>query len=181
MKQMRNGLKVTAIALTAVIGVAANSWAADSHHTADTSTQKQSGPMSDKQMNGHGDRKMGPGMQPGMMMQGEMKGPGMMMGRGMMGPEMMAMMHRMMHGNMSGHGERQGLLAPIRPQLNLSIDDVKYALGQRLERHGNNRLKIGDVKAESDDTIIVDIVTVDDSLVRRLKVNRRSGRVQHAE
>jgi hypothetical protein len=43
---------------------------------------------------------------------------------------------------------------------------------------GNERLKVGDVTRTDDDTIVAEIVTVDDSLVQRLEIDRHSGRMQ---
>lgn len=137
---------------------------------------------------------MGPGMMtgPGMMGQGmyapRMMGPGMMMGSGMwgqgqMGPGMMMnpYMMRYMSSMMHGGGRRDGFFMPISPVQHLSVDDVRYTLDRRLERNGNKRLKLGEVKAADDDTIVADIVTVDGSLVDRLEVDRHSGVVRRAE
>ena len=90
--------------------------------------------------------------------------PGMMqaaMGRGMMqggmGPGMM-------QGGMGGlFGSR------VTPMMNLSAEDVRGYLTVQLDRLNNKRLKVGDIKAD-DGTITADIVTVDNSLVQRLKV-----------
>jgi hypothetical protein len=95
-------------------------------------------------------------MGPGMMGQG-MMGPGMMgPGMGTMGPGMM--------GSMSG--------APSEAQL--SKDDVKANVERWLAMQGNPRLKVGDVTEQSD-TVTADIVTIDNSLVQRLAVDRRTG------
>ena len=56
--------------------------------------------------------------------------------------------------------------------LNLSVDDVKAYL-QRMIRNPN--LKVGDVEEKDADTITADVVTKDNSLVRRFDVNRHSG------
>jgi hypothetical protein len=109
-------------------------------------------------------QRMGPGMAhhgmgPGMMHQ--RMGPGMMMGPGGMGP----------HGG-AVFGRR------VVPLMNLSVEDVRGYLDWRLSRLGNKRLKVGEVKAE-DGTITADIVTVDDSLVQRLKVDRRTGAIEY--
>ena len=115
---------------------------------------------------------MGQGMMnPGMMNPGMMN-PGMMnpcmIGYGMHGPVMMgpAMMGLGMHGPaMMGHGAGQ----------DLSADDVRKMLERHLVWLGNERLKLGEVKQKDDDTIVADIVTLDDSLVRRLEFNRHGG------
>jgi hypothetical protein len=91
------------------------------------------------------------------------------MGQGMMGPGMM------------GSG-RQGMGATfgsrVVPVMNLSIDDVRGYLAMRLERLNNKRLKLGDLKSD-DGTITADIVTVDNSLVQQLKVDRRTGAIDY--
>ena len=113
------------------------------------------------------DMMMGSGMGPGMM-QGGM-GPGMMMGSGM-GPGMMQ----------GGMGSGAGALfgSRVTPMMNLSVEDVRSYLAVQLERLNNKRLKVGDVAA-ADGTITADIVTVDNSLVQRLKVDRRSGAIEY--
>jgi hypothetical protein len=65
----------------------------------------------------------------------------------------------------------------VRPISHLTIEDVRHHFEHRLQRRGNDRLKVGEVKKIDDDTITADIVTVDNSLVRRLRVDRHSGRI----
>ncbi len=100
---------------------------------------------------------------------------------GMMGPGMMT--HGMMRGDrggMMGHGMMgQGFGDRVVPSTHLSTDDVRHFLEHRLARRGNKRLKVGEVKEEGKDSIVADIVTVDDSLVERLKVDRHTGRIEH--
>jgi hypothetical protein len=48
-------------------------------------------------------------------------------------------------------------------------------LEQQLESPGNQRLKIDQITAEADGTIVAEIVTVDGSLVQKLTFNRYSG------
>ena len=128
---------------------------------------------------------MGPGMmQGGMgpgMMQGGM-GPGMMQGG--MGPDMTqgGMCPGMMQGGM-GRGMMQGGMGAlfgsrVTPTMNLSVDDVRGYLAVQLDRLNNKRLKVGDVKSE-DGTITADIVTIDNSLVQRLKVDRHTGAIEY--
>jgi len=57
----------------------------------------------------------------------------------------------------------------------LSAEDVRTMLQRSLDWHGNKRLKLGKVEAKDDDTVVADIVTVDDSLVQRLEIDRHSG------
>jgi hypothetical protein len=121
------------------------------------------------------------GQQMPMMGQGTM-GAGMMhggMGRGMMqggvGPGMMQ--------GGKGPGMMQGGMgalfgARVTPMMNLSAEDVRGYLTTQLERLNNKRLKIGDIK-EDDGAITADIVTVDNSLVQRLSVDRHTGAIEY--
>jgi hypothetical protein len=88
----------------------------------------------------------------------------------------------MMGPGMMGSGMMQGGMGPdtgglfgsrVTPMMNLSIEDVRGYLALQLELN-NKRLKIGDVSADGG-TISADIVTVDNSLVQRLKVDRRTA------
>jgi hypothetical protein len=113
-------------------------------------------------------RGMGPGMMgPGMQqMPGQDTGPGMMpgmpgMSQGMMGPGMMG----------QGPGMR------VTPSQHLTTDDVGHFLGHFVERHGNPRLKVGKVEQVDEDTITAEIVTLDDSLVQRFRVDRHTGQM----
>ncbi len=120
---------------------------------------------------------MGPGMMgPGMMGHG-------MMGRGMMGHGMMghcSMMGHGMWGGGYGHGPGHGKSA-IQADKDLSADDVRGRLERSLKWHGNERLKVGEVKELDDDTIVAEIVTLDDSLVDRFKVDRHTGSMHRTE
>ncbi len=101
------------------------------------------------------------------------------MGQGMMGQRMMGhgmMGHGMMGHGMIGHGMMgQGPGMRVLPSQHLSVDDVRHFLEHRLARRGNKRLKLGEVTQTDDDTIVADVVTVDDSLVRRMQVDRHTG------
>jgi hypothetical protein len=68
----------------------------------------------------------------------------------------------------------------VVPTMNLSVDDVRNYLSSRLDRLHNKRLKLGDVKTD-DSTITADVVTVDNSLVQRLKINRRTGEIEYED
>lgn len=102
---------------------------------------------------------------------GEKMGPGsgMMMGQG--GPSGMMM-------RPGGMGLDSGIVKPIQ---HLSTDDVRHYFEHRLRQSGNDRLKLGEVVETNDDLITVDIVTVDDSLVDHLEVDRHSGAFQRAQ
>jgi hypothetical protein len=68
----------------------------------------------------------------------------------------------------------------VTPIMNLSAEDVRYYLANQLERLKNKRLKLGEVTAE-EGTITADIVTVDNSLVQRLKVDRHTGLIKYED
>lgn len=126
---------------------------------------------------------MGPGMtgqagMPGMMGQG-MMGQGMMgdmpMAGGMMMCPMMQMgagpgmgMQPMMGGAMF-YGMPHGKVEEMTPER------VRTFLEQRLEKHGNPRLKLGEIARADDGSITAEIVTVDGSLVQKLAFNRYPG------
>ncbi len=118
-------------------------------------------------------------MSRGMMGQGTMMGPTMMRQGGMMNMMGSGMTDQHMMGHdMKGHGVG-GRVVPIQ---HLSVDDVRHFFEHRLEQGGNKRLKVGEVREQDDGVvIIVDIVTVDDSLVERLKVDRHDGRIERVE
>lgn len=95
---------------------------------------------------------MGPGMMYG---PGPWGGRGMGRGYGMMGPGMM--------------------YGPSVPDRQVTAEDVRAMLERRLEWRGNPNLKVGKVEAQ-DDRIVAEIVTQDDSLVRRFEVDPQTGR-----
>ena len=118
------------------------------------------------------------------------RGPAMLRDRTMMGPGMMG--HGMMsHGMMSGHmtGDRMGghhgvtghrfghrLGQRVTPAVHLTEADVRHYFEHRLERRGNTRLKVGEVKQKDDDTVVADIVTrKEGALIDRFEVDRHTG------
>ncbi len=143
----------------------------------------------------------GSGQGPGIMGhdQGSGQGPGMMghgmMGHGMMGhgkgygPGMMG--HSKGHGpGMMGHGKGYapgmlgrggtkgcgpGATGGSSVDKELSVEDVTRILEGRLAWRGNDRLKVGKVEEKDEKTIIAEIVTVDDSLVKRLEFDSKTG------
>ena len=111
--------------------------------------------------------------------------PGMMQGgMGQMGPGMMGGGMGPMGPGMAQGGAKAGgaalFGARVTPMMNLSVEDVPAYLDLRLERLNNKRLKVGEVKADGS-TISADIVTVDNSLVQRLKVDRRTGAIEYED
>ncbi len=59
--------------------------------------------------------------------------------------------------------------------LNLTADEVRTLMEAKLIMRGEERLKVGQVAEKDADTYLVDIVTVDDSLVRQVEIDRDSG------
>lgn len=88
------------------------------------------------------------------------------------------MEHGMMGSGMMGRGMGALFGSRVTPVMNLSVDDVRGYLASQLERLNNKRLKLGDIKS-GDGTITADIVTVDNSLVQRLQVDRHSGAITY--
>ena len=97
------------------------------------------------------------------------------MHRGMHGAGGMMGMHKGMHG--AGGMMGQGHMAP-NPDKNLSAEDVRKILDGHLAFMGNKRLKVGDITEQKDGTFLAEIDTVDDSLVRRLRVDPKTGLMQ---
>jgi hypothetical protein len=119
----------------------------------------------------------GPPMAPGdcPMMSGG--GPMMwhgMMGRGTMDPGMMD--PGMMGGGM-GPGRGWAMLRGPA-DVKLSAEAVGRMIGGQLAWLRNDRLKLGTVSERDADTVVVEIVTVDGSLVQRLGVDRTTGRAE---
>jgi hypothetical protein len=144
-------------------------------------------------MMGGGQGTMGPGMMRPEMMQGGDRGAsgsGTMQGGSnqemMSRPNMMGgtagmpcpMMGAMVQSETSASG--MGALFGVRvvPKMNLSAGDVRSYLSSRLDSLGNKRLKVGNVSADGG-TITADIVTADNSLVQRMKVDVGTGAIQY--
>ncbi len=60
--------------------------------------------------------------------------------------------------------------------LNLTEKEIRTLVEARLIMRGNDRLKIGKIAMKEDTTYVVDIVTVDDSLVRQVEIDKKTGR-----
>lgn len=135
---------------------------------------------------GYGGMMMGPGMMagPGMMGGGPGfgQGYGQMMGPGMMGPGagygMMGPGHGPGFGGGFGPcGQQQGAAAAE----DIDADAVRARLERWLAVQGNDRLKLGKIEEVDDDVITAEIVTVDDSLVRKLTIDRHTGWMRPAK
>lgn len=94
------------------------------------------------------------------------------------------------HGGGRGHGGCDGMrmgwtdgMGPGGAKIDkqLTVDDVRAIVAGRLAMRGNKRLKVGNVQEKDADTVIAEIVTVDNSLVNRFAVNRHTGRFAPAE
>lgn len=60
--------------------------------------------------------------------------------------------------------------------LNLTVEQARTLMQAKLIMRGNDRLKVGKVTEKDDSSFLVQIVTVDDSLVREVEIDRNSGR-----
>ena len=87
-------------------------------------------------------------------------------GQGMMGPDV---------------SKGPGLGRQMVPSEDLTANEVRDFLENRLKMNGNLRLKVGEVKEADDNKIVADITTVDGSLVQRLEVDRLTGKMQHVQ
>jgi hypothetical protein len=64
----------------------------------------------------------------------------------------------------------------LRGDLNLTVEKVKDIFEGRIAMHGNDNIKVGEVKALEDGNFTVTIVTQDGSLVQTLTVDKDTGR-----
>lgn len=164
MYQIRKTTVGAAAALAALGLLALPAAGAGDHAGPGTEAYRQTQQLAQGQGYGMGPGMMGPGygMGPGMM------GPGFGMGPGMMGPG-------------QGFGMRPGFGGQPMLGRDLSVEDVRHMLDHRLEWTGNARLKVGDVQGLDDDTILAEILTVDGSLVERIRIDRHTGLFQREE
>ena len=102
----------------------------------------------------------------------------------MMGERMMGRMDQGRSTGMMKGGSAPGMASVfgsrVTPMINLSVDDVQSYLAAQLDRLNNKRLKIGDIKTDTG-TVTAEIVTVDNSLVQRLKVDRHTGTIEYLD
>lgn len=175
MYQIRKTTVGAAAALAALGLLALPASGAGDHAGPGTEAYRQTQQLAQGQGYGMGSGMMGQGygMGPGMMGPGYGMGPGMMgpgfgMGPGMMGPG-------------QGFGMRPGFGGQPMLGRDLSVEDVRHMLDHRLEWTGNARLKVGDVQGLDDDTILAEILTVDGSLVERIRIDRHTGLFQREE
>lgn len=130
---------------------------------------------------------MAPGMMPGMM-EGMMRGMAEGLARGLV--EGMAAVHGMepeigtaqdmgpramrQPDMMRGRGMGPALLYGPAAE-GITVERARSMLEGVLAWHGNPLLKLGRVEEQSEDTIVAEILTVDDSLVQRLAIDRATG------
>ena len=124
------------------------------------------GMMDGMQSRGMPEGGMGEGMMGQMPMAGGMTMCPMMQ---MMGARSGAGMQSMMGGDAMLYGMLHGKAEEMTPER------VRTFLEQRLEQHGNPRLKLGEIASAADGSITAEIVTVDESLVQKLAFNRYPG------
>jgi hypothetical protein len=120
-------------------------------------------------------------------------GAGMMSGeQGTMDPKMMQMHGGASSGKMGGatggmgQGMMGGGMGPMGPcpmmmartDKDFSAEQVRDILEGHIAWTGNKRLKVGSVEQKDEESYVAEIVTVDDSLVQRLEVNRSTGAMQ---
>ena len=159
---MRLTVKLPELALAGVfiVSVAASAIA----HGPDSQRSGQGQmPMMGHGMMGQGNQGQMPMMGHGMMGQGN-QGQMPMMGQGMIGQMPM----------MGGYG--RGQMQPLRRDL--TAEEVKHMMEHRVDWAGNPNLKVGKITEKDADTIVAEIVTKDGSLVRKIDVDRHTGRMQ---
>jgi hypothetical protein len=136
---------------------------------------------------------MGPDMMHGMM-EGMMRGTAEGVARGLV--EGMAAVHGMepavgssegmgprgmrQHGMMYSRGLGPALLYGP-PDEGITVERARAMLEGVLAWHGNPRLKLGTVEEQNEETIVAEILTVDDSLVQRLAMDRTTGEIRRIE
>jgi hypothetical protein len=136
---------------------------------------------------------MEPGMMHGMM-EGMMRGTAEGLARGLV--EGMAAVHGMepemgpagdmgprgmrQHGMMRSRGVGPALLYGP-PAEGITVERARTMLEGVLAWHGNPRLKLGTVEEQNEDTIVAEILTVDNSLVQRLAIDRATGTFRRIE
>jgi hypothetical protein len=131
---------------------------------------------------------MGPPRMMHGMMEGMMRGTAEGLARGLI--EGMAAVHGMepeigssedmgprgmrQHGMMRNRGVGPALLYGP-PAEGITVERARAMLEGVLAWHGNPRLKLGTVEEQNEETIVAEILTVDDSLVQRLAIDRATG------
>lgn len=60
--------------------------------------------------------------------------------------------------------------------LSLTPEQAKTVMQAKLIKRGNERLKVGTVTEGENNTLVVEILTIDDSLVEKVSINKTTGR-----
>ena len=114
----------------------------------------------------------------GQQMQGY-GGPAMMQGYGPQGMKQGYGPQGMKQGQMMGRGMRghrmQQSGSPANVDLQLTPELVKSHLEMKLKWRNNPNIKVGNVTEKDANTIIAEIVTKTDSLVRRFEIDKKTG------
>ena len=86
--------------------------------------------------------------------------------------------HRMTRGGgrQAAAHQRGGRPGREDRDLDLTADEVGTLISAQLIMQSNDRLKVGGVVSQGEDTYVVVVVTVDNSLVMQIEVDRDSGR-----
>jgi hypothetical protein len=84
------------------------------------------------------------------------------------------------HGMMRSRGMGPALLYGP-PGEGITVERARTMLEGVLAWHGNPRLKLGTVEEQDEGTIVAEILTVDDSLVQRLAIDRATGDLRRIE
>ena len=98
-------------------------------------------------------------------------GPGM---NGGYGPGMRSGYGPGMRGGYGGYG--MGMGYGLQADGEVTVDEVKGLLEQRLSMWRNPNLKVGEVVEKDETTITAEIVTKDGSLVQSMDFDRKTGR-----
>lgn len=152
----RTMIAATAIAALGAAGLAANIALADPGKVGQAGTD----PVQLAHYSGGGAGMTGYGMGHGMMMN-----PGMMnMMMGGMGPAMMG-----------AAGAPCTDAAGVAGGKDLTLEDAQKAAEQRVKWMGNERLKVGSVEKSGEDAYVAEIVTLDNSLVDKFEIDRKTG------
>jgi len=86
-------------------------------------------------------------------------------------------LNRNRHGH--GFGPLSAVMISQNRELDLTVEQVRTLIEGRLILLGNNRLKMGSVEIINEKTITAEIVTVDNSLVVRSEIDRKTGRINY--
>lgn len=79
-------------------------------------------------------------------------------------------------GGRFAHGGLQQRRGGEDRNLDLTADEAGTLIAAQLIMQGNDRLKVGAVAPQGEDTYVVDVVTLEDSLVMQIEIDRDTGR-----